>query len=264
MSNIDFIIKGLDSVNYHTNNKDLVDSIENVEDARAFMENHIFAIWDYMSLMRALENKLRDDSLPWFPSNNGKSLKTLSKIVNEEEYAVDSDGSIKSHFEMYLEAMEEMGANTSDILNVLSHSRTINLIDEALTLSGTSMESSHYTRFIYTIIKSQKTHLMAIVFALSKEVISKVLILESLCKKDIIKKCDKTLFLINKIKAKNLKDFNTSAFKLASDLIGDDPQKLMEAKRAAITCIRYRTLYLEGVTRFIQKQKAIYFHQAKW
>ncbi|KOY51772.1 DUF3050 domain-containing protein [Polaribacter dokdonensis] len=262
MLNIDFIIENLDSSSYQTCNLELYSSIENKKDVKSFMENHIFAIWDYMSLMRALENNLRDNSVPWFPSNNGKNLKILYKILDEEEYTIDASGSVKSYFEMYLEAMEEIGANTSDILNILSHSKTINLIDEALNLTGMNIESFYYTRFIYTIIKSQKPHLMAIVFALSKELVSKVLILEDFCRKDFSNKYDKTLFLINKLKAVNSKNYNSNAFKLASDFIGEDPQKLMEAKRAALNCVRYRDLHIEGIARSIQKQKAVYFHEA--
>jgi hypothetical protein len=169
MSNIDFISKEKDSVDFRNQSLDLYSCIKTEDDFRVFMENHIFTIWDYMSLLKALENSFRNDSLPWFPSRNAKSLKTLHEVVCQEEFASDGKGEIKSNFEMYLETMEEIGANTSDILNVLSHARSIDIIQEALTLSNNNVESSYYTRFIYNIIKSGKPHLMATVLALSKE-----------------------------------------------------------------------------------------------
>ena len=69
------------------------------------MEHHVYAVWDFMSLLKALQSILTCTSPPWRPVGDKKIRRLINSIVLEEESDVDQDGNPSSHFEMYLDAM---------------------------------------------------------------------------------------------------------------------------------------------------------------
>lgn len=47
-------------------NHSLYKRIKTLEDLHSFLENHVYAVWDFMSLLKALQNKLTCTTTPWF------------------------------------------------------------------------------------------------------------------------------------------------------------------------------------------------------
>ncbi len=84
------------------------------EALRFFMESHVFAVWDFMSLLKRLQRDITCVSLPWRPSPYPQQLvRFINQIVVGEESDVDQFGVPMSHFALYLRAMEEVGADTT-------------------------------------------------------------------------------------------------------------------------------------------------------
>ena len=82
---------------------------------RLFMEHHVFAVWDFMSLLKVLQRQLCCVDVPWLPSGNQQGSRFINEIVLAEESDKDGRGGFGSHFELYHRSMKQCGANTSPI-----------------------------------------------------------------------------------------------------------------------------------------------------
>lgn len=80
-----------------------------------FMKHHVFAVWDFFSLLKRLQRTVTGIDLPWQPPANATYARLINSIVLAEESDEDGAGGYGSHFELYLAAMREIGADTGPI-----------------------------------------------------------------------------------------------------------------------------------------------------
>ncbi len=144
-------------------------AINEVEDLRIFMEHHIFAVWDFMSLLKSLQRDLTCTTLPWFPVGDATTRQLINEIVAGEEADVDADGNIKSHFELYLDAMKQCGANTKPIKNFLHSLQKGRDFKMAYELAEVPEAAQNFVNATFETINSGKTHLQAASFTFGRE-----------------------------------------------------------------------------------------------
>ena len=89
-------------------------SLDNHEAIVTFMEHHVFAVWDFMSLLKSLQRNLTCVNVPWVPSGPSGSRRLINDIVLVEE-SDELGGGFISHFELYVNGMAEAGADTTVI-----------------------------------------------------------------------------------------------------------------------------------------------------
>ncbi|MEZ6196862.1 MAG: DUF3050 domain-containing protein [Planctomycetota bacterium] len=95
-------------------------SLRDAESVRIFMEHHVYAVWDFMSLLKSLQADLCGTTLPWTPPRDPEAARFVNEIVLDEETDEVAPGRYLSHFAWYLEAMEEMGASLAGIRSLLA------------------------------------------------------------------------------------------------------------------------------------------------
>ena len=145
--------------------------LNTLDELRVFMEHHVFAVWDFMSLLKRLQEIYVPHGSPWVPQSDGNVVRFINEIVMEEEsdQAYNSDGKrYVSHFEIYLDAMKEVGASTDSINYFLSEVRTSGL-EKALNLSCVPSPSREFMNHTFELIDQGKGHEIAASFSIGRE-----------------------------------------------------------------------------------------------
>ena len=169
MSRIGLIEKEILQLRKELTNHKLYSLLAEIDDVRIFMEKHVYAVWDFMSLLKALQNHLTCVSIPWKPVKNAKTARFINEIVMGEESDVNENKVPESHFEMYLEAMHEVNADTSKILNFIN---TIDGLDDLnIKLSNSDLKTAEkgFLEFTFNTIKTNEIHKIASAFTFGRE-----------------------------------------------------------------------------------------------
>lgn len=147
----------------------LYEGLNTLEDVKTFTEYHVFAVWDFMSLLKALQTSLTCTKTPWTPKGNTNTARFINEIVLGEETDVDADGEYKSHFEMYLDAMEDIGANTSQIRLFVKLIEEGKSVEEALEGAKVNSSIRDFVRFTFEVIETGENHMIASAFTHGRE-----------------------------------------------------------------------------------------------
>ena len=110
--------------------------ITDMQALRAFMQVHVFAVWDFMSLVKRLQRDLTCVTLPWMPPVDPSAARLINDIVLAEESDVDAHGQAASHLDLYLVAMRDVGASTSEFERFLSGLRAGMALSDAFDAAG--------------------------------------------------------------------------------------------------------------------------------
>lgn len=147
----------------------LYKKVKTVEDLQCFLENHVYAVWDFMSLLKALQSKLTCTTTPWFATPNPETRYLINVIVVAEESDLTIDGRRQSHYEMYIEAMEASNANTAGIKQFLADVDSLKNIFVAIKTSHLHPNIKAFLDFTFRVIEEGKSHEIAAAFTFGRE-----------------------------------------------------------------------------------------------
>src|ERR1700744_2318686 len=119
--------------------------INSLDDMGIFMNHHIYAVWDFMSLLKALQQNLTCTATPWFPVGLANTRYLINEIVTGEESDVDADGERKSHYEIYLDAMLQCGANPETFLKFISALKNNSNLQAAFDTANVPVAAREFT-----------------------------------------------------------------------------------------------------------------------
>jgi hypothetical protein len=167
--NIKNVIDEIQPFREKLKNHELYKSLKYIEDIKVFMESHVYAVWDFMSLLKALQNLLTCTKIPWTPNLDSKSARLINQIIVDEESDLNYNGEPKSHFEMYLEAMEEIQANTVPINHFVSGTKEVDDISDFINNYNINSSIQSFLNFSFQTIESGKSHKIAAAFTFGRE-----------------------------------------------------------------------------------------------
>jgi hypothetical protein len=216
--------------------------INNIDDLKIFMEFHIFAVWDFMSLLKALQNNLTCTSIPWFPKGSADNRHLINEIVVGEESDIDNLGNRKSHFELYIEAMQQCGADTSTIENFINVLKGTGDFDKAFTISKTPIAAQQFVDFTFKIIASNKDYLQAAIFTFGREDLIPGMFISII--NDIDNKFPDSISIFKYYLERHIEvdgDHHSNlALQMTSNLCNDNEQFWIEAEQATIESLQKR------------------------
>jgi hypothetical protein len=143
-------------------------ALDSVAAIRTFVEHHVFAVWDFMSLLKSLQRNLTCVAVPWVPTGPTGSRRLINDIVLVEESDERGNGFI-SHFELYLDGMAEAGADTSVINAFIDRLRAKRPVLEALDEVKVPGPAAEFVRLTWGLISSAPVHAQAAAFAFGRE-----------------------------------------------------------------------------------------------
>tara|TARA_Y100000385_G_scaffold229974_1_gene241541 strand:- start:173 stop:946 length:774 start_codon:yes stop_codon:yes gene_type:complete len=150
-------------------NHPLYNNIKNIDDLKIFSNTHVYAVWDFMSLLKFLQVNLTSMSIPWFPCKNTTTAKLINEIVAGEETDEDQYGNPVSHFEMYIASIEQFGLNTSNIIQNLNTLNKLKSINEDIDKLDIENYVKDFLKFTFSVINRGKIHEVASVFTYGRE-----------------------------------------------------------------------------------------------
>ena len=165
----DTIVKYLQPLQEKLINHDLYHNIISIDTLKIFMENHIFAVWDFMSLLKSLQIHLTCVQIPWKPVNNTDAARFINEIVLEEETDKINSEQTVSHFELYIDSMKEIGATTDQIYSFIDMIDERKNFEEAIFSSSIDQNIKSFLSFTFNIIESNEVHKIAAAFTFGRE-----------------------------------------------------------------------------------------------
>jgi len=232
-------------------------SVQSIDDLRCFMQHHVYSVWDFMSLIKYLQSIIAPASYPWSRIGDGAVRRFINELVLEEESdETETENVYSSHFDLYLRAMREIGADTTRIEAFVDMVETDG-IDAALASDHIPEPSRRFTTATFDFINSGRAHEVAAALALGREHIIPGMFRSILNKIGVTDEHAPIFhFYLNRHIHLD-EDFHAPlSLRLMNGLCGGDQDKKREAEQAAIKAINARILFWDGVDEAINNAPA--------
>jgi hypothetical protein len=234
--------------------------VASVDDLRRFMEDHVFAVWDFMSLLKRLQHDLTCTRVPWFPADNARAARLINDIVIGEETDVDPDGSYVSHLDLYLRAMADVGASTRQFEMFRSLARVGTSVEAGLVRTGVPPHVRAFVVHTMTLAQSGSTEEVLAAFFYGREDIIPEMF-SRLQKTVLGTKLDKDrlrhfIYYIERHIELDGDSHGPMGRELLEGLVADSPQRNERALRAACNSIQARIELWNGTLSMLREMRA--------
>ena len=219
---------------------------------QTFMEHHVFPVWDFMSLVKFLQAELAPTTWPWMPRPHGDLVRLINDIVTGEESdklpkTHRSESTHASHFDLYLMAMREVGADTAPITEFLDIVRSRGL-EAALDAPMVPEPSRTFMKDTFALLRQGEAHRVAASFSFGRENVIPGMFNALLDQLGIGEERAPIFHYYLKRHAElDGDEHGPAALRLVATLCGDDPAKLAEAVESAKGALASRALLWDRV-----------------
>jgi hypothetical protein len=231
----------------------LYQQMQTLEDLTTFMEHHAFAVWDFMSLLKALQQKLTCTEVPWMPVGNANTRYLINEIVTGEESDLDEQGNRTSHFELYLRAMQQAGSGAQAIYALFNELQNGKNIDEALIIADIPLAARLFVQHTFEVIATNQAHVQAAVFTFGREDLIPDMFISIV--KEISSqfpgKVDLILYYLERHIEIDGDHHSHLAYEMTAELCGNDDTKWQEATQVVEAALQARLALWDGIAAAI-------------
>jgi hypothetical protein len=238
----------------------LYKKVQTIDDLHHFLERHVYAVWDFMSLLKALQSKLTCTTTPWFATSNPEIRYLINEIVLAEETDLTLDGRRQSHYEMYVEAMEACGANTTKVEHFLSEVHSLQNIFVAIKQSSLHPNIKAFLDFTFRVIEEGKSHNIAAAFTILREDFIPSMFNENLKKfhanlpeNQLIK----LIYYFERHIELDADEHGPMAMQMITELCGTDAQKWKEVEGTSIEALERRIGLWDAIEEHIMENHMV-------
>lgn len=259
-NHINNISKAIEPLRNEIINHPVYASITSPEDLRVFMKYHVFAVWDFMSLLKSLQNELTCTSVPWFPKGDAETRSLINEIVAGEESDDDIAGNKKSHFELYLDAMEQLGCDLTQINIFIKALKEGSTLDAAFDLCAAEPAIRNFVGYTFDTIDSKKDYRQAAVFSFGREDLIPGMFVSMVS--DLDAKFPDQISIFKYYLERHIEvdgDHHSHlAFRMTANLCGEEDEKWLDATEASVLALQKRVELWNGAfSEIVANKEAI-------
>lgn len=235
-------------------NHPLYSKIKSPKDLQIFMENHVFAVWDFMSLLKALQIKLTCVSIPWLATEFPQTRYLINEIVLAEESDIGFDGSRLSHFEMYLKAMKALQADTKEMDDLLIELNKGTSIEATINNSDLPIAVKDFLNFTFTTIEKGEAHEIAAAFTFGREDLIPGMFTSILKELQINfpnSNLSELIYYFERHIELDADEHGPMALQMVNELCGDDPKKWEQVIVASQEALNKRIALWDSIEKQI-------------
>ena len=239
--------------------------IDRLDSLRLFLEHHVFAVWDFMSLLKALQRRLCCVEVPWLPATDPLGSRLINEIVLAEESDEDGLGGFASHFELYHRAMTRCGANTAGIDGFLGELRQGKTVPAALESPGVPGCARQFVRQTFDIIDGENLCAIASAFTFGREVLLPAVFQRIVDELNVEASggLEDFKYYLNRHIGLDGEEHGPLANRLLLSLCGSDKSRWQVAEQTALDCLEARQELWAGIYEAIRRENRLPTHKTK-
>jgi hypothetical protein len=221
-----------------------------------FMEHHIFAVWDFMSLLKTLQRRLCCVAVPWLPAADPLGSRLVNEIVLAEESDDDGRGGFASHFELYHRAMTRCGANTAPIDDFLCELRRGKPISATLESPSVPECASQFVRRTFDIIDGGNLCAIASAFTFGREDLLPAVFQRIVDELNVEAGggLDDFKFYLERHIGLDGEEHGPMAHRLLVSICDSDESRWQVAEQVAVNCVEARRELWDGICDVIRRK----------
>jgi hypothetical protein len=220
---------------------------------QTFLAHHVFAVWDFMSLLKSLQRNLTCVEVPWVPSGPTGSRRLINDIVLVEE-SDELRGGFISHFELYLQGMAEAGADTSVIDTFIGLLREKTPVPEAMQRAGVPAAAADFVGLTWHLIDTAPIHCQAAAFAFGREDLIPDMFQQVIKVNEQVGQLDTFVDYLARHIEVDGEEHTPMAMQMVTDLCGDDENKWNECAETINLALAARTRLWSGILAKIDEK----------
>lgn len=232
----------------------LYKNLTSIEDIKIFMEQHVYAVWDFMSLLKALQIHLTTVTVPWVPVSNPTISQFINEIVLGEESDVNENNEPQSHFEIYLDAMHQINANTTPVDALITHLKNGFPVEKALNSIEIQKETKAFVNHTFEVISTNEVHKIASAFTFGREDLIPDMFLQIIAqseKENSDNPYSKLSYYLHRHIEVDGDNHGPLSLKMIAALCGEDSKKWDDVLVVAKAALTYRIQLWDVIDRLI-------------